>query len=134
MIKSKYENTRRADKNLLIALILIVVLAAAIAAFIIIRSITPEDDSTAACTHKDENGHSLDADGDNVCDECGENIIIAGESSYLGVPIAYPRIESSGVDSISIWVKDENGDNHKLSFAIQRGGMSVYKKIGRAHV
>lgn len=127
MIKSKYENTRRADKNLLTSLILIVVFAAAIVAFIIIRSITPDDDTATACTHKNESGLSLDSNGDNVCDECGKKIIIAGESSYLGVPIAYPRIESSGVDSISIWVRDENGDNHKLSFAIQRGGMSVYK-------
>ena len=102
---NKYKNTRRADKNLLIALILFAVFAAAIAAFAIIRSITP----------------------DQTTDSTADLDILEGESSYLGVPIAYPRIESSGVDSISIWVKDENGSGHKLSFAIQRSGMGVYK-------
>ena len=106
MIEKKYNrNTRRADRNLIAALILIGVLGAMIAAFFIIRSITQEPPTPEVTPPE----------------------ILEGEDTYLGAAIAYPRIESSGFSSISIWAKDEGGENHKLSFAIQRGGMDVYK-------
>lgn len=106
MIEKKYyKNTRRADRNLIAALILIGVLGAMIAAFFIIRSITTEPENPAPTPPE----------------------IIEGEGTYLGSAIAYPRIESSGFSSILIMTKDEGDETHKLSFAIQRGGMSVYK-------
>ncbi len=106
MIEKKYNrNTRRADRNLIAALILIGVLGAMIAAFFIIRSITNEPETPEVIPPE----------------------ILEGEDTYLGAAIAYPRIESSGFSSISIWAKDEGGENQKLSFAIQRGGMDVYK-------
>lgn len=106
MIEKKYKNTRRADRNLIAALILVGVLCAMIvAAVFIIRSMTKEPDPTETLPPE----------------------IIEGEDTYLGAAIAYPRIESSGFSSISVWKKDGAGTDHKLSFAIQRGGMSVYK-------
>ncbi len=105
MIQSKYNKQKRSDKNLIIALILLFVTVAMIPVIFIVRSYQKPEETPPKV----------------------ELELKEGESSYLGSTIAYPRIESSSVSQIAIWKRDEGTNKIKLSFAIQRSGMDVYK-------
>ena len=98
MILEKYQKSSRADKNLIKALLLVILMALLIGSVFIVRAAVKDPEPAPK--------EPVDFDA------------TLGEASYLGVPVAYPIIDSSQMVGISVWKPDAESGKKELFHGI----------------